>query len=282
MTTTLSIACSETPVARWYRDIVTAVERCAPSEARFDPSAHAPAILERLRRLWLHRMVSEHRSTAVFASLGWQLMEAGATLDMKAMVLSMAHDELRHTELCGRVAEALGAESRVELDVAYAQMPAHKGCTPEVRALRNVIYGSCLSEVVNSARFVALLDVTTEPFLRDATRRLLADEVTHGQFGFHYLEAWRPWLDAHPEVRVALGRYLRYGFAVYERDMSGGRGPFAKLSEEELAVGIPDMAVTRDVFYQTIEHAVIPGLERFGIEAGDAWRRRALTEAPSP
>lgn len=276
MTTPLTIACSDTPVARWYRDIADAVARCAPADARFDPRGYDPALLARLRGLWLHRMESEHRSTAVFASLAWQLMEAGATLDMKAMVLSMAHDELRHTELCGQVVEALGGEARLELDVASAQMPAHRGCSPEERALRNVIYGSCISEVVNSARFVALLDATRDPFLRDATRRLLADEVTHGQFGYHYLDAWRPWLDAHPDARASIARYLRYAFAVYERDLSGGRGPFEARTDDELRAGVPDLAVSREVFYQTIEHAVVPGLERAGLDAGDAWRARSF------
>lgn len=279
MSTTLTTACSDTPVARWYRDISDAVSRCAPADVRFDARGYDPALLARLRALWLQRMESEHRSTAVFASLAWQLMEAGATLDMKAMVLSMAHDELRHTELCGQVVEALGGEARVELAVASAQMPAHRGCSPEERALRNVIYGSCLSEVVNSARFVALLDVTRDAYLRDATRRLLADEVAHGQFGYHYLDAWRPWLDAHPDARASIARYLRYAFAVYERDLSGGRGPFEARTDDELHAGLPDLAASREVFYQTIEHAVVPGLERAGLDAGDAWRRRSLDEA---
>ena len=30
------------------------------------------------------------------------------------------------------------------------------------------------------------------------------------------------------------------------------------------------------MFYQTLEHAIVPGLERFGIAAERAWRERSL------
>ena len=53
-------------------------------------------------------------------------------------------------------------------------------------------------EVVNTANLVDILDTMTDPYLREATRQLLADEVFHGTFGFEYLAAWGPWLDAHP------------------------------------------------------------------------------------
>jgi hypothetical protein len=146
------------------------------------------------------------------------------------------------------------------------------------------VYGSCLSEVVNAARFVDALEVMSDPFVREATRRLLADEVLHGQFGFYLLEVYRPWLESHPDARVRLARYLRHAFAVFERAHASAplpprdRGPTA----DELAVGIPDPWRMRDVFYQTVEHAIVPGLERFGIAAGNAWRRRRLvTSAPA-
>ncbi len=280
MTAVVSAACSGTPVEGWYRDVAAAVARCAPGDARFDAGAYGPELLARLRGLWLHRMESEHRSTAVFASLAWQFMEAGAPLDMKAMALSMAQDELRHTELCARVVEAAGGVARVEVERPVSRMPEHRGCSPEERALRNVIFGSCLSEVVNCARFVALLDATEDPYLRDVTRQLLADEAAHGQLGYHYLEAWRPWLDARPDVRASLARYLRYAFAVYEAEHGGLDGPFPARSPDELRAGIPDLAVSRDVLHQTVARAVVPGLARFGIDAEAAWRARSRDVAP--
>ncbi len=57
-------------------------------------------------------------------------------------------------------------------------------CGAAENALRFVIFGCCLSEMVNAAR----LAETTDPFVRDAYRSLLADQRLHAQFGFFYLE----------------------------------------------------------------------------------------------
>jgi hypothetical protein len=150
----------------------------------------------------------------------------------------------------------------------------HPGCGPEERALRNVIYGCCLSEIVNTARFVDMIDTMSDPYLRDVTRQLLSDEVLHGQFGFHYLEAWRDWLERRPEVRASLGRYLRQAFAVFERHLSGAGAPPRALTADDRALGLPDPARLPD--YQTVTGAIVPGLERFGIEASLAWQHRSL------
>jgi hypothetical protein len=134
--------------------------------------------------------------------------------------------------------------------------------------------------MVAVARLVDELDETRDPFLRDATRRLLADEVLHGQFGFHYLSAWSPWLDAHREVRGSLDRYLVHAFAVLERALARS-APKITMSDDERALGLGALLHGREIFYETITQAVVPGLERFGIDAGKSWRDRALLEGGS-
>jgi len=104
---------------------------------------------------------------------------------------------------------------------------------------------------------------------------LLSDEVVHGQFGFFYLEVWHEWLEAHSDVRESLGRYLQHGFAILERTMSGRGMPPKTLTSDERALGLSDPARAPDTFYQTITGAVVPGLERFGIDATRAWRERS-------
>lgn len=105
---------------------------------------------------------------------------------------------------------------------------------------------------------------------------LLADEVLHGQFGFDLLDAWTPWMDAHPEIRARLDAYLRRAFAEHERIRSGVGDPRRTLSADEIALGIPDPARLPEVFYPTVEGAIVPALERFGLDATKAWRTRSL------
>lgn len=277
----LGVEGSGTPIEAEWSTLRAALARCARGTTTFDAVGHSSAAIAQATRMWTLRMEAEHRSTAVFAAMATQLMEANATLDAKAVVLRMAQDELRHTELCAEVVRALGGDPRCTVQTNLVPLARHPGRSPEERALRNVIYGCCLSETVNAARFVDALETIGEPLMRDATRLLLADERLHSQFGFFYLEAWRPWLDAHPDVRGSIERYLRHAFVIFERELSGvGHAP-APMTDEERALGLPDRQRLPETFYATVEHAIVPGLERFGIDAGTSWKRRALEGAPA-
>jgi hypothetical protein len=211
------------PLAREYRDVTLGMQRCERTVTHFDAKAYDPEAIASACAMWKTRMTAEYRSTSVFAALAGQLMEANAPIDCTAVVLRLAQDEVRHAHLCGETLLALGGEPSAEAPVDVKAIARHKGVTPEERALRNVIYGSCMSEMVNTARFVDALDTMTDPYLRDVTRVILSDEIVHGQFGFFYLEVWREWLAARPSVRESLAVYLRHAFAVLERTMSGKR-----------------------------------------------------------
>jgi hypothetical protein len=267
---------SHPAIAKEWRAFVDAIARCPRGETTFDESRYAPDAIATARDVWTVRMIAEHRSTSVFAAMATQLMEANAPVDATAVVLRMAADELRHGELCAEVVRALGGNTRADLPLDVAPLARHAGCTAEERAMRNVIYGCCLSEVVNSARFVSFLETTTDPFVRDATRLLLADERLHGQFGFLYLETQRPFLDAHPEVLISIDRYLRHAFAVLERELSGVGSKPREMTADLHALGVPDPARLPETFYATVEHAIVPGLERFGFDAMRAWKERSL------
>lgn len=269
----VAIESSNTPIADEYRAIDAGVRRTEALVQTFDASLYDPRAVSAAREAWTARMAAEHRSTAVFGALALQLIEANATIDAKVVMLRMAQDELRHTETCGLVVRALGGDASCVVDVRVEALATHGSCSAEERALRNVLYTTCLSEMVAVAGLVDEVEHTRDPYLRDAARRLLADEVLHGQFGFHYLEAWRPWLDAHGEVRASVERYLQHAFAILESALGGGGGG-RSLTEDEAALGLQTADRGREIFYQTIEHAVVPGLERFAIDARRAWRER--------
>ncbi len=272
----ISMPARETALGKEYAHIATTMIRCARIVRTFDAKTYDPRAVDTARAMWRVRIASEYRSTCVFGALVAQLMEARASIESTAVVLRMGQDELRHAEVCGEAIVALGGEARIDDVIDVQPLTRHPGCGPEERALRNVLYGCALSEIVNTARFVDVLDTMSDPFLKDITRQLLSDEVLHGQFGFHYLEEWRAWLDAAPEVRASLARYLKHAFAVLERQLSGVGGERKTITEDERALGVPDPARLPETFYATLEGAVVPGLERFGIDAGKAWRERSL------
>jgi hypothetical protein len=272
---TVTIAGSGTPIEDEYRRLCEGIGRCKPQAFAFDASLYAPEVVAKAREMWRVRMRAEHESVPAFIGLALQMVQANATLDAQAVVLRMAADEVRHAEICGETVRALGGEPACEVALDKPMLAIHRGCSPEERALRNVIFGNCLVETVNTAHLVDVHDSMSDPCLREATRRLLADEVLHGAFGFDYLRAWTPWLDAHPAVRPSIDRYLRRAFVELEHLRSGAGAPPRTLSADEVALGIPSPRRLPEVFYQTVEAALVPALESFGFEAGAAWRARS-------
>ena len=53
-------------------------------------------------------------------------------------------------------------------------------------------------------------------------------------------------------------------------------------TDEERAIGLPDLTDLSATFQETMLNACIPGLERFGIDASSAWRTRTATQGPPP
>jgi hypothetical protein len=264
-----------TPLADEYRAIVAACARTSTDFGSFDASVYDPSSVREASARWRKRMVDEYGSTTVFSALTAQLHEANATLDATAVTLRMAEDELRHAEVCGRVVRAMGGDPRTRRDATVRPLAIHPGCSPEARALRNVIVTS-VSEMYSVAFFVATLERMTDPYLCAVTRHLLADEVLHGRFGFFYLDAWSDWLMRRPDERARIATYLRYVFAVCEREFVREANDRPKGADDE-ALGLLTSAAARDVFLATMEQAVAPGLDRYGLDATLAWSTRSLS-----
>lgn len=233
------------------------------------------AALELARTFWASRMEAEHRSVQVFTQLALQLVEVNAPFDAKTVALRMAEDELLHTEICGEVLAALGSPPRFRADPSFAPLARHAGCEPEERVLRNVVYTTCLSEMVAVARLTESLERSRDEGIRSAIRSLLSDEVMHGQFGFHYLDATRP----GAELCAGLSRYLVHAFAVLEEELRRRSTGRAAISEDAADLGVLDPATADEVFVASIEEAIVPGLEARGIAAGRAWRGRRRLDA---
>lgn len=263
-----------TPIAAIHRGLVAKASAGAYQRETFDRAAYDPTSVREARARWKKRMADEYTSTTVFSALVAQLVEANATLDASTVMLEMAQDELRHAEICGQVVRALGGVPRCTRDTTVRPIALHEGCSVEERALRNVLV-TALSETYSCSFFVASLDTMSDPYLRAVTRELLSDEVLHGRFGFYYLQAWSDWLARRPEVRASLSRYLRLVFATCEREFV--REPTGRpRGADDDALGLVTSAAAREIFEATMEHAIAPALERFGLDGTRAWRTRSL------
>ena len=177
------------------------------------------------------------------------------------------------------VLRAFQCEQPVLADVSVAPLATHAGCSIEERALRNVLYTTCLSEMVAAARLVDVLERTDDPYVRAVTRLILQDEVMHGRFGFLYLEARAETLAETPGLTESLGDYLRHAFAILQRELAPeSYRTMRRPSKEAERLGVMDPRQALDVFYNTMEHVIVPGLELHGIPAARAWEERVLSQ----
>jgi hypothetical protein len=252
---------------------LASARRRAPS---FDPAPYGAAALARARHLWTVRATAEHESALIFAGLLPFALEAKASLDAQTVLVGMAEDELRHAAICAEVARRLGGEPPPPAPTTIAR----SGRPIEEQLIRHVIYGNCMTETVNAARLVDASEQARDPFLRGALLELLADEVRHAKFGFVLLADWTSFIASHPEVRRAIDEFLPAAFRALERTLSGAGASRAGFGDDDLALGSPDPGRLAEVFYRTVEEAVVPGLERAGFAASAAWQARDRNAAP--
>lgn len=237
---------------------------------------YAPEVVAAVATVWRARMVNEHRSSAVFAGLLPQLIDASVTLDAQTVVLRMASDEIHHAALCGHVLAAFGETPRAVVPDRVDPMPAHADVSPLERVTRNVLVVGCLAETVAVALLSEERARSTDPLVRAVLDQILADEVTHARFGWSFLA--HALASLHTDARATLDRYLRVAFASLERhelDRLVPAGPMrGELKAQRESLGVCDGTDGREVFYATVDQVIVPRLEAFGLGARDAWKHR--------
>ena len=232
--------------------------------------ADLPELRESAIGTWRGRMINEHSSARVFEGLAEQFAAAGVH-ELVDEVRGFASEERRHGVLCGAVVEALGGEALAEIPEG-APYPAHDDAqTPLEAALRNMLSICCLSETVAVSLIGAERIEMPEGELRELLTRIYADEVGHSRFGWRTLERLAPSLDAATKAR--LGEYLEAAFDhLVEHELE--HLPVASVPPPAGVVyGLCSGKDARQLFFDTVEQVIVPGLELHGIPAKDAWSR---------
>lgn len=226
---------------------------------------------------WRGRMVNEHISARVFSGLIPQMMEADVDASHQAAVAEMIAEELRHAVLCAAAVHALGGEPVAPLPALDA-VPWHEGVDPLESLVRNVISICCMSETVAVSLIGAERLETGPPELAEMLKQILADEVGHARFGWRLLDEVDERLG--PDAKRRLSDYLITAFAHLEEHELAHLPPKAPPSERARAVGVCDGNDARTLFYDTVTDVIVPGLEKRGYRAADAWAAsRSVTRA---
>jgi hypothetical protein len=243
---------------------------------RLDPSVLDPARREATRRAWAARMVAEYRSMVVFAEMLARFPEVGLPLAVVTAATRLVQDESRHTELCGRVAGALGGHGDATLDPRGLRLFAPE-LDPWLFVARWTLSMLCVGETTSVALLDELRRSATDPCVRVVLRIIHRDETLHDRFGWALARCVLPRLD--DDQREWLAADLAVALAHYERVdadcLRGGDGalpPAPEVSGPNLgAVPVERFA---HAFYRALDGVALPRLETLGVSARAAWAHR--------
>ncbi|NOY89646.1 MAG: ferritin-like domain-containing protein [Deltaproteobacteria bacterium] len=281
--TKLRVDVGDGPLSAEYQRLLrTALRRgegdpeAALAHARLE-GEYDPQILAIACDAWLRRMLHEHHSATIFSRLLPQLIEAEVTLDVKAVVLRMSMDELRHASLCAGMVRLLDGEPEIDAELKTDPLPRHEDAGRFEAALRNALFAG-LSETVALALLTEERELATEPAARAVLEQLAADEVLHAKLGWGLLTEARERLDAQAWSR--LDAYLPIAFGTLEMRMHEAMPLGPPRSDGELealeALGAMESREGRVIFARAMTEVVIPRLAAEGLEAERAWADRRL------
>jgi hypothetical protein len=136
---------------------------------------------------WRSRMESEHLAVGAFSILAAEIARLGCDPMVLALVTRAASDEVRHTEICRRLAvRHLGDE----VPARFAGAPGFPERAPGDAAeqvLHHVVEMCCLNETFTVSYFTAMLERTRQATAKTAVQALLEDEIDHARAGWAYL-----------------------------------------------------------------------------------------------
>lgn len=257
----------------------------------FDPT---PWSLEQRRAAalqWSGRARNEHGSVQQFGQLIEVLASARVELELLGVLARMITDEVRHAELCARMALAIWPEG-VTIEPRVFRWPQPRPpwkdppspreiLDPQPRigwAAGAILTACCLGETLSKPMLDALVVVTTEPIAEAVSRQILRDEHLHATFGFEALALLLPRMSG--AAREALQAQLGSDFAGFERSVCG-KTTIADVANSEVVIerGEPNLGVLTErqyavIFYSCLETEIFPRLRALGLDPDAAWRTR--------
>jgi hypothetical protein len=240
--------------------------RDIPWDAPLDPVLDE-AGSKRVGAAWRARMEQEHLAVGAFSRLALDLAEVGCDSVVLALVTRAAADEVRHADVCRRMAARHLGDGAIPGRLrGLAGFATRAGATTQEDVLLHVVEMCCLSETFTGAYFTEMLERTTNPMARAAVESLLQDEIDHGRVGWAYLA----------QVKRDGGGALLDG-ALHELLLTTVKPVFdeATLYPEAddprlEAHAYLSTAAARAIYAKTLADVVLPGFDALGVQTQEA------------
>jgi hypothetical protein len=158
-----------------------------PDLSALDASAIPAGLLEQARAVWQERARSEFRSIQILTRFLAEVTGAGDPLDVYAGVTELVDDEVRHTELCAALCEALGAPAWLPEPVGLVDPPEFLAAPMAERALATAITMLGINETISVGFIADLAARCRNPAVKRVLDETIGDEDEHQELGWSYI-----------------------------------------------------------------------------------------------
>lgn len=217
---------------------------------------------------WAFRCKVELEADIRFARLSRRLAALGAPKLLVELSQRASEDERRHAMLCREVAREYGHAAAESVDEGDVPDIAPRRLSERQKVLYELVASCCITETESMSVLTTLLHAARGGWMKGVLQEIARDEVSHSRLGWAFLAS------EHSSTSVQfLGALVP--------DMLEGtvtEGLFAQAAPrfedlELLQHGVLPHSTKREIFIQTLQDVVFPGLQFHGIdtEPGRAW-----------
>jgi len=220
----------------------------------------------RLAATWMRRSEAEYLAVSTFSVLAIDLVAASAPADVLSLCLRAGIDEVRHAEMCIRMAKIYSGKQQLP-PPGMSSLPDDPARPKLHQALANTMLVSCVSETYATTVLSATRDLTTDPTAQAVLTSIYSDEVMHARLGWSYLRyaievGGQGVIDA---AAAMLPRALRGVANVVEAER-----PIGDVTDAVRTHGLMTPAEERVIFSTCVREVLVPGFEALGIPVGSA------------
>jgi hypothetical protein len=217
----------------------------------------------RAGKSWEARMKQEHLAVGAFAILVTELAAEGCDPVVLSLLTRASSDEVRHAEICRKMAVGLLGEDQVPMRIrGIPSIPKHPGASSETRALLHVVEMCCLSETFTGVFLTDMLSEMEEGTPRMAVESLLEDEIDHGRVGWAYL-ATRARAKRVDGLAAALPAMVEHTMGWVIDKARTHPEPDTKALR---SVGYLGSTTAGAIFERTLRDVILPGFEACGVD----------------
>lgn len=261
------LSLTEGPSRRAHEHALGLQDNAYPWDS-LDPTRYPALLVERARRSWTETALSEYEVLAALGQLLTAFTQARVPLDFTSQAARFAAQEVRHVELCARVAMQLGGGAPLRFSPDKIVVHLDPQLTSLQQSNELVVRVLCVGEALSLPLLRLSMQSASHPLTKAVLTQIVRDEAAHAQLGWDYLD----WCELKAEectrlaaaARDAIERHAPGWERLQSRTENGVTSEGFRLADIN-ALGWAESAAYAECARRTLSEQIVPKLATYGI-----------------